>query len=102
MKTKDAAKTLELYITTSDKETLDALDFAFRQALHAVDSAARTLAKHRANWHDDPEGDPEGHAEYHAPADEQFPPDTRALVVLALFRNCERIRRENIQNAKTA
>ena len=97
--TKEAADELELVIRTSDKHTLDALDFAFRHAGYAVEHAARALAKARAAWHDDPEGDPEGHAEHHAPSDEQFPPEARAAVVMALFERCERIRQENIINA---
>lgn len=100
MNTKEAAETLDLYITTSDKKTLDAFDFAFRHASRAVDSAARTLAKVRADWHDDPEGDPEGHAEHHAPAAVQFDTDARAAVVVALFERCERIRQENILNVR--
>lgn len=98
-KEKEAADALELYITTSDKETLDSLACAFRQAGRAVDRAARVLAKARADWHDDPEGDPEGYAEHHAPADEQFNVEARAAVVVALFEDCERIRQENIINA---
>ncbi len=99
MNTKEAADVLELYITTSDKKALDALDFAFRHASHAVDYAARVLAKARGIWHDDPEGDPEGHAEHHAPWAEQFDVEARAAVVVALFERCERIRQENIVNA---
>lgn len=99
MNTKEAADALELYITTSDRRTLDAFDFAFRHASHAVDNAAHALAKARADWHDDPEGDPEGYAKYHTPADEQFNAEARAAVVVELFRRCERIRQENIINA---
>lgn len=99
MNTKDAFAALELYITTSDKRTLDAVDFAFRHVSRAVDSAARSLAKQRADWHDDPEGDPEGHAEHHAPWNEQFDDEARAAVVVALFERCERIRQENILNS---
>ena len=96
--TKEAADTLELYITTSDQRTLTTFEIAFLAASRAVDRAARALAKDRADWHDDPEGDPEGHAEYHAPADEQFATEARAAVVVALFERCERIRQENLLN----
>lgn len=99
MNTKETAEVLELYITTSDRVTLETFDFAFRHASRAVDQAARTLAKHRADWHDDPEGDPEGHAEYHAAWNQQFDSEARAAVVVALFERCERIRCENIANA---
>lgn len=99
MNTKEQTDTLELYITTSDKRTVDAADFAFRHVARAVDRAARELAKHRAEWHDDPEGDPEGYAEHHAPDDEQFTAEARAAVVVALFERCERIRQENIINS---
>jgi hypothetical protein len=100
MNTQEPAEALELYITTSDKHTLDRFDFAFRYASAAVDQAAHALAKARADWHDDPEGDPEGHAEHHAPADEQFPREARAAVVMELFKRCERVRQENILNAE--
>jgi hypothetical protein len=96
----ERAAALELYITTSDKRTLDAADFAFRHVSQAVDLAARVLAKARADWHDDPEHDPEGYAEHHAPAFEQFDDEARAAVVVALFERCERIRRENLLNAQ--
>jgi hypothetical protein len=99
MTTQEQADTLELYITTSDRRTLDAADFAFRHVSQAVDNAARYLAAERAKWHDDPTGDPEGHAEHHAPADEQFNAEARALVVMEMFARCERIRQENIINA---
>ncbi len=99
MNTKEAAAILELYITTSDRNTLDAFDFDFRHASRTVDRAAKALAKDRADWHDDPEGDPEGHAEHHAPADEQFSTEARAAVVVALFERCERVRQENVINA---
>lgn len=99
MNTEDALAALELYITTSDKRTLDAFDFAFRHTSLAVDNAARDLAKQRAAWHDDPEGDPEGYAEHHLPWNEQFDDEARAAVVVALFERCERIRQENIINA---
>lgn len=89
---------LLLTIETSDKRTLDRIDFAFRHAMRAVDNAAEQLASDRANWHDDPENDAKGYANCHAPADKQFPADVRAAVVLALFRRCERIRKENILN----
>jgi hypothetical protein len=99
MTTQEQADVLELYITTSDRRTLEASEFAFRHVTQAVDYAARVLAKARAQWHDDPEGDPEGHAEHHAAADEQFTAEARALVVMELFARCERIRQENIANA---
>lgn len=97
MTTQDAADALELYITTSDKRTLDTADFAFRHLSQAVDQAARVLAKHRAQWHDDPEAD--DHAEFHAPWEEQFDAEARAAVVVALFERCERVRKENLLNA---
>ena len=100
MTSQEAAESLELYITCSDKRTLDAADFAFRHLSAAVDNAARVLAKARADWHDDPEGDPEGYAEHHAPWAEQFDPEARAAVVVALLERCERIRQENILNAE--
>tara|TARA_Y100000296_G_scaffold34107_1_gene39659 strand:- start:1 stop:225 length:225 start_codon:yes stop_codon:yes gene_type:complete len=62
MNTQQAAETLELYITTSDRRTLEAADFAFRHVSRAVDHAAHVLAGERAKWHDDPEGDPKGSA----------------------------------------
>lgn len=99
MTTQEAANALELYITTSDKRTLDAADFAFRHVSSAVEYAARQLAKARSDWHADPEGDPDGYAEHHAPADEQFTVEARALVVVELFARCERIRQENLINA---
>ena len=40
MNTQEAADMLELYVTTSDQDTLDAFDFAFRHASRAVDHAA--------------------------------------------------------------
>lgn len=97
-KQKQQADALELYITTSDRRTLEAFDFAFRHASRAVDSAANALAKAQSDWHDDPEGDPEGYAAMHAPAIEQFTPEARAAVVVALFQRCERVRLENIAN----
>lgn len=100
MNTKEAADTLELYITTSDQRALNTFDFAFNHASQAVDQSARELAKSRAEWHDDPEGDPEGHAEHHAPWKEQFNDEARAAVVVELFGRCERIRQENIINAE--
>lgn len=95
-----ATETLQLYIETSDKRTLHAADFAFRYLSRAVDTAARDLAQQRADWHDDPEGDPEGHAEHHAPWREQFNDEARAAVVVALLERCERVRHENLLNAK--
>ncbi len=97
MTTQEAAEVLELY-ATNDQATMEAFDLAFRQAARVVDTAARVLAKARADWHDDPEGDPEGHAEHHAPADEQFSTEARAAVVVELFERCERVRQENIVN----
>jgi len=93
------AETLELYITTSDKVTLDTAEFAFNHLFRRVNQAARDLAKDRAAWHDDPDGDPEGYAEHHAAWDEQFTEDDRAAVVAALFERCDRIRQENILNS---
>lgn len=98
MQANEQADSLELYITTSDKRTLDAFDFAFRHVSRVVDSAARELAKFNAAWHDDPTGDPEGHAKMTAPAIEQFTPEARAAVVMALLKRCERVRQENIIN----
>ena len=102
MNTKEAADTLELYITTSDQKTLEAADFAFRHVSLAVDRAAIDLARHRAQWHDDPDGDPEGYAEYHAPWDEQFDTGARAAVVVALLERCERVRQENLLNLEVS
>jgi len=96
---KRMAEELELIITTSDRRTLDAIDFAFRHASQAVDLAARKLARDRSVWHDDPEGDPEGFAEHHLPFEDQFTAETRAAVVVALLESCERVRKENILNA---
>lgn len=100
MNDKEAAEALELYITTSDKRTLGTAEFAFRHLSRAVDNAARSLAKARAAWHDDPKAD--DHVDFHAPAFEQFPDNARAAVVVALLERCERIRQENIINAKAA
>ncbi len=95
----EAAKVLELYISTSCKDTLESFDLAYRSATRAVDKAATVLANGCAAWHDDPKGDPEGHAAHHAPADEQFPVEARTAVVMMLFERCERVRQEDIVNA---
>ncbi len=94
---KEAAEALELYVV-NDRQMLERVRFAFRHVSLAVDRAAETQAKERADWHDDPDGDPTGHAECHAPASEQFSTEARAAVVVALFGWCERVRQEDIEN----
>lgn len=69
----------------NDPSTHRTITFAVRHLRAAVDRTANAEAKANAVWHDDPEAP--DHAECHAPADVQFPRETRDEAILELVRH---------------
>lgn len=67
----------------NDGKLWKTITFAVDHLRQAFDRAAESLAKERADWHDDPSA--EDHAAYHAPADTQFPAEDRNAAALEAF-----------------
>ena len=79
----EGARALDTYLS-SDRGLHDSAASAIKTLRRAADRAASEIAKHRAEWHDDPSA--EDHADFHAPANEQFPREVRDELCRYLLR----------------